>query len=155
MARAMALMGGGFLLAVLWFDLKFDILALEAMRSGGAVSEEALAVIRTYYKQATTSEMTGFPLIISMMVIAIAGAALQLRDQGLALWLRILGVALVLPPVALAGIRVVPNARKLAEGGLSLAEQSDLSILILQDHLYCITSIFGFLLLQLWATFRT
>lgn len=154
MTRALALMGGGFLLAVLWFDLKFDILALEALRTGGAVSEDALSIIRTYYKQALATESGGFPLIISMMAIANLGALLQLRDQAVSLWVRVLAMGLVFPPVSLAGIRVVPNARVLGEGQISLAEQSDLAILILQDHLYCIVSICAFLALQLTLTWK-
>ena len=100
MARALMLMGGGFLLSVLWFDLKFDTLAWEALRSGGQVSEASLAVIRSYYGRATVSEMNGFPLIMSMMGLAIVGSLWQLRETALPLWSKIATPLLVIPPVS-------------------------------------------------------
>ena len=44
--------GAGFLLAVLWFDLMFDVQA--ARQPGGDLPEEVLASIAGYYRRVTT-----------------------------------------------------------------------------------------------------
>ena len=45
--------GAGFLLAVLWFDLMFDVQALR--HRGREVPEDAVASIAAYYRRVTTT----------------------------------------------------------------------------------------------------
>ena len=113
-----------------------------------------IATIKTYYLRALSAETGGFPLIMTMMLMAITGALLQVRDSGIVLWARLLSLLLVIPPVALAGVRVVPNARILASTNLDPVQQSEFATLILQDHLYCFGSILAFLFTQLWLTLK-
>ena len=159
LVRGVALMGGGFLLSVLWFDLKFDVLAWSAMVEGATVSDAHLGIIRTYYLQATGAEGSGPPLIMSMMALAIVATLLQLRHAVVSLPLKTASSLLLVPPILLAAFRIVPNARLLGEAGeagsvLPTLEQSALAVSILQDQLYCICSIAAFLVVQLWITWR-
>lgn len=159
LTRGIALMGGGFLLSVLWIDLKFDVLAWSAMVKGVNVTVAELDVIKTYYLQATGTEGDGVPLIMSMMVLAVLASLMQLRQVAVPLAFRVIALLLVVPPILLAGVRIVPNARLLSVSVESaevpaLAEQSALAVSMLQDHLYCLSSIAGFLVIQLWITWR-
>ena len=45
---------GGFLLAILWMDLIFDVQVLGHRRADGPLPEPVLASIAAYYKRATT-----------------------------------------------------------------------------------------------------
>ena len=148
--HALPLVGGGFLLSVLWFDLKFDVLVLEAWTRGTAIDEAALAAMQAYYVQALGTESSGFPLISSMMGMSVASLAWQFREVG-ARWKRLcVSMLLLVPPIALAGVRIVPNARALAQSTGPIAEQSALAISILTDHLYCFASIAAFLVFELF-----
>ena len=63
-------------------------------------------------------------------------------------WLA--SLVLLVPPIALAGGRIVPNAGELAQSVAPLAEQSAMAVSILVDHLYCFASIAVFLVVELW-----
>ena len=154
LALAVTLIGGGFLLAVLWFDLKFDVLAWSALLHGSELSEDAMQAIITYYRQATGTESSGLPLIMMMMALSVVAALVQTGRSQLPLMLRGAALLFLVAPIALAGGRVVPNARILATQTMDLQTQTDLAILILHDHLYCFSSITAFLLLQLWIAGR-
>ena len=149
--RALAFVGGGFLLAVLWFDLKFDLLALDALIDGTVVPAEAISTIQTYYGRALFAEGNGFPLIACMMLLALVGVVTQLvREQGISIWPRIMAVALSMPPILLAGARIIPNANSLTSTVGDPELQTVLAKSVLVDHIYCFASIACFLLLQLW-----
>ena len=152
MERAFMFIGGGFLLSVLWFDLKFDVLAWKAMTSGGEVSAAALGTIRTYYSQALSTESSGFPLIMFIMGLAVLGALLH-AYRGQRLWSRIALPFLVLIPVGWAGVKIVPMANKLAFTENAAAAQSQMAVNILQDHLLCFGFISTFLVAQLVSYF--
>lgn len=140
---------GGFILAVLWFDLKFDLLAYPHMMYGVELAGQDLATIKSYYLQVLSMERAGFPLITIMMLACIIATLFEsIRGRHISPWRRIAAPLLVIPPILLAGIRVVPTAGTLAQSTASHADQVTLSVAILQDHLFCFVSISCFLLLQ-------
>jgi hypothetical protein len=153
MSRLIATLGGGFLLAVLWMNLKFDMLALPLLMGEGSLSPTDLATIVSYYAQATLSEQHSFPLISAVMAATLIAVLLQLRSSD-ALWQRIMGLALVFPPVILAGVKIVPEASSLGLDPITAAEQTALSLSILQAHLYCLASVLLFLTLQIYGAYR-
>ncbi len=139
--------GGGFLLAVLWFDLMFDVLALRA--PGGEVPEEALASIARYYARVTTAARPMNRLIAGAMLATLAAIAVQLARADTRTWVSVASLALALPPVALAGARIVPQAVRLGTRSGTLSEQRALARTILWGHVYCFASIAALLALQL------
>ena len=140
--------GGGFLLAILWMDLMFDVQVLRQAPAPTELPEAVLLSIATYYRRVTTDADPMGRLIGAVMFATVLGsirAALRASDRGLA-WLA---VALCSGPVALAGLRVFPNAVRLGKRMGSVTEQSDLARAICRDHAICLVTIAAFTALQL------
>jgi hypothetical protein len=134
----------GFLIAVLWIDLMFDV---QALRDGGEVPEPALASIAGYYRRVTTESWPMGALIGAVMLVAAGGALRQLlrapsRRRGLA-------CLLIAAPVALALGRVFPHAVRLGLSEDPVTVQGDLAHAILTAHVFCLLCLVGFLALQL------
>jgi hypothetical protein len=139
---------GGFLLAILWMDLIFDVQVRGKSRENGALPEPVLASIAAYYRRATTDSYPMGRLIAVVMAIAVIGSTFSLFSGRGALRLRLLAFALVVAPTALAGLRVVPNAVRLGARKDDLVAQSSLALSICRDHLACLAAILAFLAVE-------
>lgn len=143
--------GAGFLLAVLWFDLMFDVQASGRRRT--PLPEPVLSSISGYYGRVTTTARPMNRLVMVAMAGTLAAIGLELaRGQG-PLWVRASSPALALPPMLLAGMRTVPNAVRLGTGAGSVEDRSALARAILRDHVCCAVAIAGLLGVQLAAAF--
>ena len=132
--------GAGFLLAVLWFDLMFDV---QVRRLDDADGDARLASIADYYRRVTVEAFPANRLVATVMLITIAGSIVQLwRAPSLR---ALVAVALVVGPVTLAGRRVVPNAMRLGTRRDELTIQRALARMIWCDHILCFTCIAAFL----------
>jgi hypothetical protein len=140
--------GGGFLLAVLWMDLLFDVQVLRH-RSQRELPEPVLASIAAYYRRATTEARPLGHLIGGVMLLTLAGVLAQVArgPRGVGL----LSLPLVAGPVLLALWRVLPNAVRLGSRRDSPADQSALARAICRDHLLCLAGMLAFLAVQLAA----
>lgn len=140
--------GGGFLLAVLWMDLIFDVQVLRAPRAPALVPEPALASIAAYYRRATTESRPMGRLVALAMLVTVLGSAVELvRGEGAPL-ARAASLLLCAAPAALAAVRVVPNAVRLGARADDATTQSALARAICRDHLLCFASIAAFLALR-------
>ena len=138
----------GFLLAVLWFDLMFDVQVLRHRRAP-ALPEAVLASIAGYYRRVTTDSHPMGRLVGAVMGLGIA-AALERAWRGPApLAGRLLSLALVAAPAVLAGARVYPNAVRLAARADPIERQTALARAICRDHLACLACILALLALTL------
>jgi hypothetical protein len=138
-------LGGGFLLAVLWMDLLFDV---QVLGQPAVLPEPILASIAGYYRRVTTDAAPLHLLVAAMMVVTVAASAWALRagnGRGQAL----AALLLVLAPVGLAMTRVFPNAARLGARGDAPEVQSALAHAICRDHLACLAAVIAFLVLQL------
>ena len=137
----------GFLLAVLWMDLIFDV---QVHRNKGAeLPEPVLASIAAYYHRATTTSRPMSRLIVLVMVILLGALGFQAvrgHDPG---WLLVTSAILAAVPMLLALIRTVPSAVRLGQRSDGPPEQSRLARAIYRDHLVCAGSMLAFLVL--WA----
>src|SRR5690349_14535636 len=66
--------GAGFLLAVLWFDMMFDVQVLR--HRGGELPENVLASISGYYRRVTTgarpmNRLVGLAMVATVVAIAV------------------------------------------------------------------------------------
>ncbi len=147
LSRRVLTAGAGFLLAVLWFDLMFDVQVLGY--ADEALPEPVLASIAAYYQRVTTAAFPMNRLIAVVMLCTVVAAVVQLlrRDVGRGLGWTTLGLALV--PIALAATRVVPNAVRLGARADDLITQSALARAICHDHLFCVGCIAALLVVQL------
>ena len=135
--------GAGFLLAVLWFDLMFDVQLRRASDVEGATRS-----IATYYRRVTTDAFPMNRLIAAVMVATVVCIGMQAARHDVARWVSIVAALAAVPPIAIAATRTVPNAVALGAD----ATRVDLARPILRDHVYCFASIATLLVVQLvWA----
>lgn len=140
-------MGGGFLLAVLWFDLMFDV-QVWPYWGQETLPEEVLASIARYYQQVTT-DAAPMNLFVGAMMFLTIGAVIRNLFRGTqAVWVRVGTLILVSVPVAAAQVVIFPGAQQLAARTDSLAVQTNLANAIFTAHVACFVAISLMLLLQ-------
>jgi hypothetical protein len=127
----------GFLLAVLWMDLMFDVQVV-AHRHAAEVPESVIASVAGYYHRVTTASRPMNHLIAVVMAILLVTLALRVASGPDPLWLVLVSVPLAAGPVLLALLRTVPNAVHLGRRAGSPAEQTRRARAICVDHLVCI-----------------
>src|SRR5262245_2897039 len=100
--RALASAGLGFLLAVLWFDLMFDVQARRPRR--GELSPAVRASIGEYYARVTTAARPMNRLVAFAMLITIGAQIAVLARGDLPAWRSAVALALTVAAVGLAAI---------------------------------------------------
>lgn len=145
---ALLTLGGGFLLAVIWMDLMFDVQALRAPRNE-VLPESALASIAAYYRRVTSEARPMNQLIGAVMIASIAGTMATLFRGAAPFAWRAAALALLIVPVVLAQSRVFPNAKRLGARSDSPEQQSALARAIARAHVGCFAAMLGFVAIQL------
>ena len=139
--------GGGFLLAVLWFDLMFDA---QARRDRSPrLTEPVLASITAYYRRVTTDARPMNRLVAAAMLGTLAATIVELTTSDVDARAAWVSLVLVVAAVAIAATRTVPNAVRLGSRRDPPDEQSRLARRILGDHLACFTLIATLVVVQL------
>jgi hypothetical protein len=138
---------GGFLLAVLWMDLMFDVQVLR--HRGAALPEAVLDSIGAYYRRVTTEASPMGQLVGVVMLAAVATVVAFLGRGDEPRWAGWLSLALCVPPVVLAQTRIFPAAARLGAREGSPEERTRLARSICRSHLVCLAAISAFTALQL------
>ncbi len=139
--------GAGFLVAVLWFDLMFDVQV--ARQPEGVLPEAVLASIAGYYARVTTAARPMNRLIAAVMLATLAAIVVEIARADPAPWIGWVSLALALPAIALAGVRIVPDAVRLGTRRVTPERQSALARSIFRGHLLCVAAMAGVLVVQL------
>jgi hypothetical protein len=139
--------GAGFLLAVLWFDLMFDV---QVLRRTGP-SPDALASTAAYYRRVTTDARPMNLLVGAAMAATLVAIAVQITDADEPAWVGWTSLALAAPPIALAALHTYPAAVRLGARRQPLEDQLRIARSICRDHLLCLAAIGGLLAVQLAA----
>ena len=142
---------GGFLLAVLWMDLIFDVQVLRHRDASEPLPEPVLASISAYYRRATTDSAPMSRLIAGVMAIGVVACGVQLFRGEAPLPLRLSAFAVLSSLTALAALRIVPDAVRLGARRDPAEVQSALARGICRSHLVCFVGIAGFVALQICA----
>ena len=139
--------GAGFLLAVLWFDLMFDI----QVRGHAAadIPAEVLTSIAAYYRRVTTTARPMNRLGGLAMIATIVAIVLQVVQDDAPTWLSVASLVLVAAPVGLAAAHTVPAAVRLGAETDPPDRRAGLARSIWRDHLLCFSGIASLLVLQL------
>jgi hypothetical protein len=137
----------GFLLAVLWFDLMFDVQVARAR--GQELPEQALASIAGYYGRVTTAARPMNRLVAAVMLAMLATIVAQLADAQAPAWVASSSLGLASAAIARAATHTVPSAVRLGTRADSSARQSALARGIYRDHVACAAAIATVLVLQL------
>jgi hypothetical protein len=139
--------GAGFLFAVLWFDLMFDVQALRHRR--GDLPEDVLASISAYYRRVTTAARPMNRLIAAVMLGTIAAILVQIVAGDQPAWVGWASLALAGGASGRAAVRTVPRAVRLGTRPEPVAVRSRVARSILRDHLLCLAAIAAVLAIQL------
>jgi len=136
--------GAGFLLAVLWFDLMFDVQIRRAERS-----DEAVASIAGFYRRVTIEAYPMNRLVALAMVAALAALVVQVAEGDAPRWASIASLVLALGAIGLAVAHTFGNGVRLGTRRDPPGRQVELARLMLRDHLLCLAAIVAVLVLQL------
>ncbi len=140
-------MGGGFLLAVLWFDLMFDVQVWPHWAQE-TLPEDVLASIAGYYQRVTTDAAPMNLLVGGVMFLTIGAVIWNLMRGTHAMWVRVGTLILISVPVGAAQMVIFPAAQQLATRVDSLDVQTDLVNAIFTAHVAFFVAISLMLLLQ-------
>ena len=138
---------GGFLFAVLWLDLIFDVQVLRFRSATTDLPEAVLASIAAYYHRATTTSRPMNRLIAVVMVVLLGALTYQSARGHDPWWLLVLSAALAGSPIMLALTQTVPDAVRLGRRTDGPPEQTRLARSVCRDHIVCAGCIFAFVLL--------
>jgi hypothetical protein len=141
--------GAAFLLAVLWFDLMFDVQVRR--HATDPLPAEVLASISAYYRRVTTDAYPMNRLVALVMLLTLAALVAEIINGVSPWWIGWASLALALSGFPFTLLRTVPNARRLGSGRDSPAERSALARSICRDHLISLARMTVVLGLQLWA----
>ena len=136
--------GAGFLAAVVWFDLMFDVQVL-AHRDAAVLPEPVLASIAGYYRRVTTEGAPMNLLVAFGMAATVAAAAVEVADGLEPRWLAWTSLALIVGAAGWGRFRTVPNAARLGARRRPPDVQSALARQVCRDHVI----LFGVLLVLL------
>ena len=147
--HACAAAGAGFLIAVLWFDLMFDVQTRK--HSADPLPTEVLSSISAYYRRVTIEAYPMNRLIALVMLLTLLTIVIEISQNADHWWIPWISLAAAASAIGLARVRTVPNAMRLGRAADPPAEQTRLARAIYRDHIYCLAAIFVLLVLQLSA----
>jgi hypothetical protein len=139
--------GAGFLLAVLWFDLMFDVQLLR--HRGHDLPDEVLGSIAAYYRRVTTTARPMNRLVAATMVTTLAAVIAEVARADHSRWVAWVSLPLLVAPILLAGARTVPSAVRLGGRSDTIAVQAGLARAVYRQHLFCFASVATLLAIQL------
>jgi hypothetical protein len=137
----------GFLFAVLWMDLIFDVQVFRYRSAGEELPESVLVSITGYYHRATTTSRPMSRLIALVMLILLGALGFQATRGQDPDWLLVISAGLAGIPTMLALTQTVPDAIRLGQRTDSVPEQSRMARSVCRDHLVCVGCMFAFLVL--------
>ena len=144
---ALVTAGAGFLLAVLWFDLMFDVQVLR--HRVGELPEEVLASIAAYYRRVTTEAGPMNRLVAVVMVVTLGAIVVQIANDDVPRGAAWASLVLAGPPTGIAVARTFPAAVRLGARADAAQVQSRLARSICRDHLLCVAGIAALIAVQL------
>ncbi len=137
--RMISAICSGFLLAVLWFDMMFDVQVRET--KSGDVPADALASISTYYARVTKGANPMNRLVLVMMVASVLAHGAVIFVGGIPLWKSVTPFVLMVGAVGLAVTHTVGNAERLGRQTADATELSSLARSVFRDHKVCFVAI--------------
>ncbi|HXJ81578.1 MAG TPA: hypothetical protein VMS64_23210 [Candidatus Methylomirabilis sp.] len=126
--------GASFLLAVLWFDLMFDVQTFAHKKD--PLPADALASISAYYRRVTTEAYPMNRLVALVMLLTLAAVVTEIVKGVRPWWIGWVSLALAGSGAVSTLRRTVPNARRLGRAQDTPEMQSTLARAICRDHLW-------------------
>ena len=145
--QALVTAGTGFLLAVLWFDLMFDVQVIPHRST--EVPEQVVLSIATYYRRVTIDAGRMSRLVALFMLLTVVGIIAEIIRSDGAAAARWLSLTLAIVPIGVAATRTVPRAVRLGRQHDPVSWQRAATRLIYREHVLCLSSIAALLAVQL------
>ena len=145
--NAFAATGLGFLLAVLWFDLMFDVQTLK--HRDVELPADVLASISAYYRRVTTDAAPMNRLVALMMLVVLGAILAEIFADEISPWITWGSLALALFGFAVTRLRTLPNAVRLGQATDPPEMQSQLARTLFRDHAFGFVRTLVMLALQL------
>jgi hypothetical protein len=143
-------MAAGFLAAVLWFDLMFDV-QVRRYRRESTVPQPVLDSIAAYYRRVTTTASPMGRLVAVVMLVLLAGLIVQAANGDVEVWVSVVSLLAAGLAIGLAVLRIFGRARRLGEQKDPQEVQVDLARSIFREHIVCLLGITTVLVIQLSA----
>jgi hypothetical protein len=140
----------GFLIAVLWFDLMFDVQVLPH-RGAPDVPERVMDSIAAYYRRVTTIASPMGRLVALVMVVLLVALVARAARGDASLWVSAVSLPAALLATGLAIGRIFGAARRLGARLDPPAVQSALARRICREHLICLAAMVIVLAVQFAA----
>ena len=137
-----------FLVAVLWFDLMFDV-QVHPHRNETEVPPAVIDSIAAYYRRVTTEASPMGKLISVVMAMLVGLLVWQATRGGTPTWVSIVSLCATVAAVGLALTRVVPNAKRLGTQRDGHSMQTTLARGIFRDHVAFLGLMVSVLVVQL------
>jgi hypothetical protein len=147
--NALAASGAGFLLAVLWFDLMFDVQTRKS--AANVLPSDVLASISAYYRRVTTEAYPMNRLVALVMLLTLVAICVEIVRGEYAWWIAWGSLLVAASGFVPTLMRTVPNARRLGTAQDSPEEQTRLARAICRDHMLSFARMSVLLILQLIA----
>ncbi len=144
--------GAGFLVAVLWFDLMFDVQTLRVR--AGVLPADVLASIGGYYRRVTTEATPMNRLITAVMLLTLAAIVAEIVLCTAPRWIGWVSLAAAFGGIGLAAARTVRNAARIGRANDPPEALSALARSVFRDHLVCLACMSLVVGLQLVAALR-
>lgn len=122
----------GFLLAVLWFDLMFDVQARD--HPTGTIPDDVRASISSYYARVTTGAAPRSKLVLVAMLALLVGLVGELVQGRVEFWRSFMSLIFAVAATGLAKWRTVPTAVRIGHNRDDAGTQSDLIRRVYGDH---------------------
>ena len=149
--NAFAAAGASFLLAVLWFDLMFDVQTRKS--AANPLPADVLFSISTYYRRVTTDAYPMNLLVAAVMLLTLAVIITEIVSGEYAWWIGWGSLALAGSGFVPTMMRTVPNARRLGTAADTAEEQTTLARAVYRDHVLAFARMSLVLFLQLIARY--
>ena len=145
--HACAAAGAAFLIAVLWFDLMFDVQTRKD--ASASLPSEVLSSISAYYRRVTIEAWPMNRMIAVVMLLTLLTINAEIVRGAGHWWVGWISLVCAASAIGVARMRTIPNAMRLGRATDSSDAQTDLARAIYKDHLYCLAAMTVLLALQL------
>lgn len=150
MTAAIGAAAAGFLIAVVWFDLMFDVQVFGHRRSE-LVPNAVLDSISAYYRRVTTTASPMGRPVGLVMAVLLVDLIVQAATEEAEVWQSAASFVAAATGIGLAAVRVFARARRLGAANDSRDVQSELARSIFRDHVVCLLAMAVLLGVQLSA----
>ncbi len=134
----------GFMIAVLYMDLVFDISALPYRKTGSNLPKEILEAIATYYRYVTRNPS----LLVFVLLTAAACILKELNMQRVPQWAGYLSAVLMATVMLLGMLKVIPTAQRLASGKDTEEKQTRLVHSLFPYHILLLILVLSLAMVQ-------